>query len=119
MSTSLNLETVEQTKSLMGDNFALIVECFLEDTTQYLIDLQTGIVESDIEKIKHASHTIKSSAKQLGADFLSEKARKIEHICIQALEETPPANYMDDIKSLLEESNSDFAEASDGLKSHL
>jgi HPt (histidine-containing phosphotransfer) domain-containing protein len=77
---SINWESVEEIKSMMNDKFAMMVQFFLEDTVGYLDTINTGLAADDASQVVSPAHTIKSSAKQLGADKLSEFAKKMENL---------------------------------------
>ena len=74
----INTEAINASKNLMGDRFSLIIKYFLEDTQGYIQEIEQGIQEKKLQGIVAAAHTIKSSAKQLGADRISDVARQIE-----------------------------------------
>lgn len=77
----INIETVDTAKNLLGDRFSLIIKYFLEDTQAYLSEIAKGLKDKNIRVIFSSSHTIKSSAKQLGIDRVSEVAKQTEILC--------------------------------------
>jgi HPt (histidine-containing phosphotransfer) domain-containing protein len=77
----LNMSIVEEAKELMSDRFPMMVKYFLEDTQMYLEEIEKGVSESNAEIAISPAHTIKSSAKQLGAERVSEIAKAIEELC--------------------------------------
>ena len=76
----INIDSVNEAKSIMQDKFPLMIEYFLEDTEGYIKTMKEGVAESDVEKIKSPAHTIKSSAYQIGAEKMSEIAKEIEEV---------------------------------------
>ena len=69
-----------EAKSLMKDKFNLMVDYFVEDTGNYIADINSGFVDCHYDKIRGAAHTIKSSSRQLGALQLSELGKSIEEL---------------------------------------
>ena len=77
----INISIVEEAKELMGERFPTMVKYFLEDTEMYLGEIQASIEDKDIKRAISPAHTIKSSAKQIGAERISDIARQIEWFC--------------------------------------
>ena len=74
----LNYTIIEEAKQLMGDRFPSIIKYFLEDTQSYAEEIEKNIGEKNFEGVMIAAHTIKSSAKQIGTERISECAKQIE-----------------------------------------
>ncbi|MDA0782188.1 MAG: CHASE domain-containing protein [Rickettsiales bacterium] len=74
----LNIKTLENFKSLMKNNTRIALESYLEDSKKYIEILKSGIELKNIEEIMSASHTLKSSSRQIGADAIGEIAAQIE-----------------------------------------
>ncbi len=77
----INMNTVAEAKSLMNDRFPMMVKYFLEDTQMYLEEIEAGVQKKNVEMAISPAHTIKSSAKQLGAERVSSVAKAIEELC--------------------------------------
>ena len=77
----LNMSIVEEARELMSDRFPMMVKYFLEDTQMYLEEIEKGVKKNNAEIAISPAHTIKSSAKQLGAERVSDVSRSIEEIC--------------------------------------
>lgn len=77
----INISIVNEAKDLMGERFPTMIKYFLEDTEMYLNEIEKGIAEKNIQVSLSPAHTIKSSAKQLGAERVSDVARQIETMC--------------------------------------
>lgn len=82
----LNMSIVEEAKELMSDRFPMMVKYFLEDTQMYLEEIEKGVKENNAEIAISPAHTIKSSAKQLGAERISDASKSIEEICRDIVE---------------------------------
>jgi len=83
----IDLSIVEETKSVMKDKFPMMVEFFLEDGEEYINAIKKAMEAKDASQVVSPSHTIKSSAKQLGAIKLSEYAKKAEELSRSISEE--------------------------------
>ena len=55
-----------------------LLETFLSDAERHMSEMESGLLEAGLQTISAASHTLKSSAANLGADQLSEWCRVIE-----------------------------------------
>lgn len=77
----INMQILEEAKSLMKDQFPVMIKYFLEDTDAYFKEIARAIREKNFEIAIIPAHTIKSSAKQIGADRISSIAEEIETIC--------------------------------------
>lgn len=66
--------------SLGGDKEFLdeLMETFVTDAASLFADLRKGIAESDVETVRRASHTLKSTSASLGAMKLSGMGREFE-----------------------------------------
>lgn len=84
----INLSIVEEAKELMGDRFPTMVKYFLEDTEMYLSEIEKGLAHKDANMVLSPAHTIKSSAKQLGAEHVSDAARQLELHCREIMDGT-------------------------------
>ena len=76
----INIEALDTARNLLGERFSVIIKYFLEDTEVYLSEIAKGLKEKNIRIIFSSSHTIKSSAKQLGIDRLSDVAKLTESL---------------------------------------
>ena len=82
----INMSVVEEARELMSERFPMMVKYFLEDTQMYLEEIERGVKENNAEIAISPAHTIKSSAKQLGAERVSDVSRAIEEICREIAE---------------------------------
>lgn len=86
----INISTLNTAKDLMGDRFPQMIQYFLEDTVMYMEEIKRGLSEQNIQAILTSAHTIKSSAKQLGVDRLSDTAMRIESLCNEMVDTNNP-----------------------------
>jgi HPt (histidine-containing phosphotransfer) domain-containing protein len=82
----INIEALETARNLLGERFSVIIKYFLEDTEVYLSEIAKGLKEKNIRIIFSSSHTIKSSAKQLGIDRLSDVAKQTESLSLEMMD---------------------------------
>ena len=82
----INTSTVNTTKELMGDRFPMMIKYFLEDLQMYMEEIARGFKEKNIQIVLSSSHTIKSSAKQLGVDRVSDVAKQLETLCREMID---------------------------------
>ncbi len=82
----LNLNAVNEAKNLMKDRFHMMVKYFLEDTEMYMQEIEKGVRERKAQIALSPAHTIKSSAKQLGVERVSDTAKQLEFLCREMIE---------------------------------
>jgi HPt (histidine-containing phosphotransfer) domain-containing protein len=70
----------------MGDRFPVMIKYFLEDLQMYMEEIARGLKEQNTKVIVSSAHTIKSSAKQLGVDRVSDIAKQIESLCREMID---------------------------------
>lgn len=82
----LNLNTVNEAKSLMQDRFQMMMKYFIEDTEMYMQEIERGVRDHNAQIVLSPAHTIKSSAKQLGVERVSDAAKQLEFLCRDMIE---------------------------------
>jgi HPt (histidine-containing phosphotransfer) domain-containing protein len=65
-------------RDLMEDDFLDLVQRFILDAEDLLLQITRGLAEGDMALVYRAAHTLKSSAASLGAMTLSERAKHLE-----------------------------------------
>jgi HPt (histidine-containing phosphotransfer) domain-containing protein len=55
-----------------------MLDTFLEETSQLMVDLQKSLSSNDEEAFRRAAHSMKSNAATFGATWLSELAKDLE-----------------------------------------
>jgi len=78
MSESINKVMIEELKELMEDDFSLLLETYLTDGDQRLVDLDNAIKDKNIKQIRELAHSLKGSSSNLGAETLAEISYKVE-----------------------------------------
>ena len=64
---------------VMGDEFSDLVAVYLEDSPKSVSILDDAIARNDVMALVGPSHSLKSTSANLGATYLSDFAKKIEH----------------------------------------
>ncbi len=65
-------------RDLMGDEFALLIDAYLEDTALFVQQMQDACARSDMDAMQIPAHSMKSSSANIGAMGLSTLARELE-----------------------------------------
>lgn len=87
-----------------------LVGMFLEDAPNYVREIAAGFEAQDLERVKRASHTLKSSAANMGAMSLSGLARSIESTA-----KSSDMGLLRELSNTLSEVYRETAEALSGL----
>src|SRR3990167_198152 len=74
----LEMEVVEELRSIMGTEYQGLVKLFLEDAPLHIERLRAAAAGNDIAAMVAPAHTLKSSSAYLGALALSSVAKRIE-----------------------------------------
>lgn len=107
MSTVIDLHALKAIASLQRpgkpDLLKRVVELFKSESPKGIMQLQDGLAQGDLQAVRNAAHTMKSSSAYVGALALSERCRDLERA---AREENFPACVAlgDDLEDLFNES---------------
>ncbi|WP_424930872.1 ATP-binding protein [Amaricoccus macauensis] len=96
-------EILLKTKATMGPQFPKLWEMFVSQTPNTFDTMRQAIVDQDIELLGRSAHTLKSSAKMMGATAMASVAARIEAQCKS--QDASPGDAI----ALLEELESSFA----------
>ena len=79
MSTnSIDLDTLNELKEIMEDEFTELVTVFITDGIKQIDDLRQAIAASEADNIRRIAHTLKGSSSNLGINGLSELSKTLE-----------------------------------------
>ncbi|MFP5392017.1 MAG: EAL domain-containing protein, partial [Gammaproteobacteria bacterium] len=81
--SALDHDIFAKLREIMGPSLPHAISPFLEDTPQYLQDLETAVQSGDVESARAKAHAIKGSSGNLGATFLSQLAKEAEELALQ------------------------------------
>ena len=69
---------LDELHEIAGDETARIVGLFLEDAPRLIAKLENASVIPDLDAMRDAAHTLKSSSANVGAMALSTAAKRVE-----------------------------------------
>ncbi len=78
MAESINKGTIEDLKALMEEDFSLLLETFLNDSEQRIIDLSKAQQDNNNINIREVAHALKGSSSNIGAEILAKISYEIE-----------------------------------------
>jgi signal transduction histidine kinase/DNA-binding response OmpR family regulator/HPt (histidine-containing phosphotransfer) domain-containing protein len=74
----LDHSLLEELREIAGDETARIIALFLEDAPRLISALERGAAVPDLDVMRDAAHTLKSSSANVGAMALSAAAKRVE-----------------------------------------
>ena len=74
----VNKDALRTAQTIMRDKFYKIIHYYFEDTEAYIQAIEQGVSAKNAATVVPAAHTIKSSSKQIGVDYVSHIAMEIE-----------------------------------------
>jgi HPt (histidine-containing phosphotransfer) domain-containing protein len=108
-SLPLDMHVVSELREIMGDDFSLLIETFVNDSCVRFADLDKALSNGDGEAFRRAAHSFKGSAGNLGAKQLTELCRQLEQMGLE--------NRLDDASPLLRELHLHYQKAELALRS--
>ena len=80
--TAIDQHIFAKLRDILGASLPQAVSPFLEDTPQYLLDLEAAVHGRDAESARARAHAIKGSSGNLGATLLAQLAKEAEELAI-------------------------------------
>ncbi len=74
----LNEATLDELEAMIGNGVVQIIAAFLDNTPRLIAQLKSAAEAQDLSMLRELAHSLKSSSANLGADALSEAAKRIE-----------------------------------------
>lgn len=99
-SSHVDIEALETLKEVMEDEFQLLIDTFVQDSTDRLGALREALANGDADGLRRAAHSFKGSSSNIGAIPLSE-------ICF-VIEEGGRNNQLDGLDQKLAEAEAEF-----------
>ena len=65
----------------MKSNFSMIVEYYLEDSADYMSQIESAASSGEAQNAAAPAHTLKSSSKLLGATRVADLSKQLEETC--------------------------------------
>ena len=75
---SINCDAIVELKDIMGEDFSLLIDTFVEDSAIRLEVIATAIEQSDAEALRGAAHSFKGSSSNICAVHLPDLCQKLE-----------------------------------------
>ncbi len=82
-----DLNTIKEAEQLLKGKFPQIVEGYLDDTDEYITNLENAYLMSDWLKIVQNAHPLKASSEAMGVIPVYKGARILEHSARKAVQE--------------------------------
>lgn len=77
----LDVEILKQTRDALGDAFQHLLQTFMSSTPETLTQLRQGLGSKDYDVAQRSAHSLKSSAKMVGAMAMANAALALEAEC--------------------------------------
>ena len=77
----LDLQALDMLREVMGDDFNLLIDTFIEDATLRLNRLKQHYTVMDIDDIRREAHSLKGSSSNIGALGFSQLCFVLEEQC--------------------------------------
>jgi CheY-like chemotaxis protein len=74
----LDHERLACLQAAMGDDFAELIDVFLQSASQLIVTMRSALHAQDVEAFTRHAHTLKSSAANAGAMEMSRLSRRLE-----------------------------------------
>lgn len=78
MSQHLDESAIAELKEIMGDDFSLLIDTFVNDSVSRIVDIETAIANNDAEALRTTAHGFKGSALNIAANQLTEYCKQLE-----------------------------------------
>jgi HPt (histidine-containing phosphotransfer) domain-containing protein len=98
----LDYDTLNTLKQVMEDDFALLIDTFVQDSTDRISTLREVIKDTDADLIRRAAHSFKGSSSNIGAPQLSALCSVVEKKAL--------GNNLEDLASDLDSIEQEFAQ---------
>lgn len=79
----LDYDALNTLKDVMEDDFSLLIDTFIQDSTERLQKLQTIITSGNADLIRRAAHSFKGSSSNVGATNLSSLCAALERKALE------------------------------------
>ena len=69
---------LSELRSIMGDDFQLLIDTFINDSEQRIVALQEAVSNADAESLRTSAHSFKGSSLNISAAKLTELCKDLE-----------------------------------------
>ena len=80
MTAHMDQASVQELKSIMGNEFGKLVQTFASDSTLRIDTIRQAAAAADSDALRRAAHSFKGSSGNMGAQHLSDLCRQIEEL---------------------------------------
>jgi len=71
---------LDELRNIMGDEFNLLIEVFVKDSTDRLVVIEKAIASGDAEDLRGCAHGFKGSALNISATLLTDLCKQLEYM---------------------------------------
>lgn len=103
----LDLDILKELKTIMGDEYPLLLETFINDSVARIATVADAVAAGDPDAIRRTAHSLKGSAGNLGATRLS--------LICKSLEELGATGAVEGAQLLLEDLQNEYQQVSHAL----
>ncbi len=104
----LDLDSLNELKGIMGDEFSLLVETFTNDSIVRIEGIQEAVKANDPEAIRRAAHSFKGSAGNMAAPRLTALCRSLEEMGYNGI--------VDGCQEILDDIKDEYAQVKEALE---
>ena len=109
--THLDDEALAELRDVMDDDFAILIDTFIEDSSARIEALRNALATGDADAFSKAAHSFKGSCINIGAPLLGE-------LCLEA-ERMGRTGDLSDGTTLLQNIESEFGQVKELLEQYL
>lgn len=80
MNQHVDESAIGELRDIMGDDFGLLVDTFVNDSAKRIDDIQAAIAEGDAVRLRAVAHGFKGSALNISARQLTEYCKQLEYM---------------------------------------
>ena len=75
---TINEDTIDELRELMEDDFIELIQSFIDDIQVKIQQIQNAIEHCDCDSLRQKSHSLKGSARNIGAEEMSDLCYHLE-----------------------------------------
>lgn len=80
MTQSLDHDNLTMLQEIMGDDFDLLLQTFIDDCQTRIPELTSQFAAAQTDELRRNAHSLKGSSSNIGAVTLSDWARQLEDL---------------------------------------
>ncbi|HUH38621.1 MAG TPA: Hpt domain-containing protein [Spongiibacteraceae bacterium] len=87
----VDAQALRELQQVMGNDFVLLIETFLNDSRIRLAAIDEAIAAGDSEALRRSAHSFKGSASNMAAPLLAELCQRLETLALNGEIAAAPA----------------------------